>query len=57
MKGKEPTTALSLFLTGKHELDETLWENLDYLSSVVAKYNIGTCADSKDPKDIAAKLN
>ena len=31
--------------------------NLDYLSSVVTKYDVGLCADSKDPKDIAAKLN
>ncbi len=31
--------------------------NLDYLSSVVTKYDIGLCADSKDPKDIAEKLN
>ena len=31
--------------------------NLDYLSSVVTKYDVGLCADSKDPNDIAAKLN
>ena len=31
--------------------------NLDYLSSVVTKYDVGLCADAKDPKDIAAKLN
>jgi len=31
--------------------------NLDYLGSVVTKYNVGLCADSKDPKDIAAQLD
>ena len=31
--------------------------NLDYLCGVVTKYDFGLCADSEDPKDIAAKLN
>ena len=30
--------------------------NLDYLSSIVTKYDVGLCADSQDPADIAAKL-
>ena len=31
--------------------------NLEYLGGVVKKYDVGLCADSKDPGDIAAKLN
>jgi 1,2-diacylglycerol 3-alpha-glucosyltransferase len=31
--------------------------NLDYLGGVVTKYNVGLCADSRDPKDIAVQLD